>query len=277
MTLLGKIFTVLIFLISTMFLAMSLMVFATHRNWKEAVVGADGLQAQLALVQARETNLQNDLQEARDELNAERAARRQALAALQSKLIDLQQQVNVKESQLGTATAENSQLVKELETAQALLADVQAEVQKLRNDLVVAVQDRDLQFSTVVSLNDQKHNAEGEARRLQERNNQLALDVADQRQALDSAGIDPAKGFDDQPPRGLEAKVDRVLNNLVEITIGSDDGLRKGHQLDVVRGQNYLGRITIEKVEPNRAVGQIDPNFKRGNIQEGDRVTTNLG
>lgn len=277
MTLLGKIFTVLIFLISTMFLAMSLMVFATHRNWKEAVVGPNGLHSQLALVQARETNLQNDLQEARDELNAERAARRQALAALQSKLIDLQQQVNVKESQLGTATAENSQLVKELETAQALLADVQAEVQDLRNDLVVAMQDRDAQFTTVVSLNDQKHNAEGEARRLQERNEQLALDYAEQRQALDSAGIDPAKGFDDQPPRGLEARIDRVLNNLVEITIGADDGLRKGHQLDVVRGQNYLGRITIEKVEPNRAVGQIDPNFQRGNIQEGDRVTTNLG
>lgn len=277
MTLLGKIFTVLIFLVSTMFLAMSLMVFATHRNWRDAVIGPDGLQSQLAAVQTREGNLQNAMQQVQDQLNEERAARRQALAALQSKLIDLQQQVNVKETQLGTATAENSQLVKELETAQALLADVQAEVQKLRSDLVVTMQDRDAQFTTVVTLNDQKHNAEGEARRLQERNEQLALDVADQRQALDSAGIDPAKGFDDQPPRGLDARVDRVLNNLVEITIGSDDGLRKGHQLDVVRGQNYLGRITIERVEPNRAVGQIDPNFKRGNIQEGDRVTTNLG
>ena len=277
MTLLGKIFTVLIFLISTMFLAMSLMVFATHRNWKEAVVGTNGLQSQLAAVKTRETNLQSTMQQVQDQLNEERAARRQALAALQSKLIDLQQQVNVKESLLGTATAENSQLVKELETAQALLADVQSEVQKLRGDLVVTKEDRDEQFNVVVSLNDQKHNAEGEARRLQERSQQLALDVADQRQALDSAGIDPAKGFDDQPPRGLDARVDRVLNNLVEITIGSDDGLRKGHQLDVVRGQNYLGRITIERVEPNRAVGQIDPNFQRGNIQEGDRVTTNLG
>lgn len=277
MTLLGKIFTVLIFLISTMFLAMSLMVFATHRNWKEAVVGPNGLNAQLAQVQARETQLQSAMTTVQNQLNAERAARRQALAALQSNLINLREQVQVKETQLGTATAENSQLVKELETAQALLADVQAEVQKLRGDLVVTMQDRDAQFTTVVSLNDQKHNAEGEARRLAERNEQLALDVADQRRALDSAGIDPARGFDEQPPRGLNAKVDAVLDNLVEITIGEDDGLRPGHQLDVVRGNQYLGRITIKTVEPNRAVGVIDPNLQRGSIQKDDRVTTNLG
>jgi hypothetical protein len=277
MTLLGKIFTVLIFLISTMFLAMSLMVFATHRNWKEAVVGPNGLQTQLAAVQTRESNLQDSMQKVQDQLNEERAARRQALAALQSKLIDLQQQVNVKESQLGTATAENSQLVKELETAQALLIATTKEVETLRGELVVAKEDRDEKFNVVVSLNDQKHNAEGEARRLAERNSQLALDVADQRQALDSAGIDPAKGFDDRPPRGLDARVDEVLNNLVEISIGSDDGLRVGHQLDIIRGSNYLGRITIRQLEPNRAVGEIDPNLRRGEVQKGDRVTTNLG
>ena len=276
MTLLGKIFTVLIFLVSAMFLAMSLMVYATHRNWKEAVVGPGGLQEQLAKVQLRETTLRTEMTGVQDELNEERAARRQALAALQSKLIDLQQQVQVKETQLGAATAENSQLVKELETAQALLADVQSEVQKLRSDLVVALQDRDQQFSVSVALNDQKHNAEGEARRLAERNSQLALDVADQRQALDSAGIDPARGFDDRPPRGLTARVDDVRDDLVEISIGSDDGLRLGHQLDVVRGGTYLGRITIQAVEPNRAVGQIDPNLQRGRVEEGDRVTTNF-
>jgi hypothetical protein len=217
------------------------------------------------------------MQKVQDQLNEERAARRQALAALQSKLIDLQQQVNVKESQLGTATAENSQLVKELETAQALLIATTKEVETLRGELVVAKEDRDEKFNVVVSLNDQKHNAEGEARRLAERNSQLALDVADQRQALDSAGIDPAKGFDDRPPRGLDARVDEVLNNLVEISIGSDDGLRVGHQLDIIRGSNYLGRITIRQLEPNRAVGEIDPNLQRGNVQKGDRVTTNLG
>lgn len=276
MTLLGKIFTVLIFLVSTMFLAMSLMVFATHRNWREAVIGPTGLQAQLAQAQARETNLQAAMQSVQDQLNEERAARRQALAALQSKLIDLQQQVQVKETQLGAATAENSQLVKELETAQALLASVQTEVQKLRGELVVAMQDRDDKFNIAVQLNDQKHNAEGEARRLAERNSQLALDVADQRQALDSAGIDPARGFDDAPPRGLVAKIDDVANDLVEISIGSDDGLRIGHQLDVTRGGTYLGRITIQRVEPNRAVGQIDPNLQRGAVQEGDRVSTNF-
>ena len=51
MNLLGKIFTVLIFVMSIVFMSLSLMVFATHKNWKQAAIGVNpknpGLKMQL--------------------------------------------------------------------------------------------------------------------------------------------------------------------------------------------------------------------------------------
>ena len=39
MNLVGKIFIVLIFVMSLVFMAFSMAVYATHRNWREVVVG----------------------------------------------------------------------------------------------------------------------------------------------------------------------------------------------------------------------------------------------
>ena len=64
---------------------------------------------------------------------------------------------------------------------------------------------------------------------------------------------------------------------LVEVSLGADDGLKAGHTLQVYRGQQYLGQITIRSTGPDRAVGQIDKSLQRGQIQKGDNVTTKLG
>jgi hypothetical protein len=62
--------------------------------------------------------------------------------------------------------------------------------------------------------------------------------------------------------------------DLIEISIGADDGLKVGHALDVYRGSTYLGRIVIRKTGPDRAVGQVLRELQRGQIKRGDRVTT---
>jgi hypothetical protein len=63
---------------------------------------------------------------------------------------------------------------------------------------------------------------------------------------------------------------------LVEISIGYDDGVRVGHNVEVFRGDRYLGRINIEKVDPDVAVGVVIPEFQIGQIQEQDDVSTKL-
>ena len=78
MTLVGKIFTMLIFVLSIMFMAFSIMVFATHRNWKTY---AGKLQADLNVLQTQKKDTDDALLRTRNDLAAEQAARKAALAA----------------------------------------------------------------------------------------------------------------------------------------------------------------------------------------------------
>jgi hypothetical protein len=65
-----------------------------------------------------------------------------------------------------------------------------------------------------------------------------------------------------------------VKKDYLEISIGSDDGLRKGHKLEVYRGRSYLGRIEIREVAPDRAVAVILKDYRKGPIKKGDKVAT---
>jgi hypothetical protein len=71
---------------------------------------------------------------------------------------------------------------------------------------------------------------------------------------------------------GLVVKVGE--KNLVEISIGADDGILVGNKLDVYRNNAYLGKVVVLKTTPDRAVAEIIPEFKRGIIRKGDRVAT---
>ncbi|MGL4554738.1 MAG: hypothetical protein ACRC33_26525, partial [Gemmataceae bacterium] len=66
--------------------------------------------------------------------------------------------------------------------------------------------------------------------------------------------------------------------NLVTISVGSDAGLQRGHELQVFRlGTNpkYVGRIRIVEVTPNSAVGQADGKTN-GPMQVNDRVANKI-
>ena len=69
--------------------------------------------------------------------------------------------------------------------------------------------------------------------------------------------------------------------DLVEISIGSDDGLRKGTRLFIYRGgegqrSKYIGEIRLTLVVPDKAVGVVVDRAKNGQIEKGDYVTTKL-
>ena len=72
----------------------------------------------------------------------------------------------------------------------------------------------------------------------------------------------------------LKQAEDADGKDLIEISIGADDGRKAGHPLEVYRGNTYLGRIVIFKTGPDRAVGRIQKDLQRGQIKRGDRVTT---
>ena len=76
------------------------------------------------------------------------------------------------------------------------------------------------------------------------------------------------------PPAGLEALVTAVgKRDYVEISIGSDDGLRVGHRLEVHRNGVMIARGVVVKTAPNRSVLRIEKENKRAVVQPYDRAT----
>ena len=60
------------------------------------------------------------------------------------------------------------------------------------------------------------------------------------------------------------------------ISIGSDEGLRAGHFLEVTRAGRYVGKLKVRNTEPDRSVAEILKDYSEGILQEGDRVDTTL-
>ena len=96
------------------------------------------------------------------------------------------------------------------------------------------------------------------------------------KEVLDRHDLDEFTPVVDIPPR-VDGVVTAVSDrDLLEISIGSDDGLRVGHTLEVYRNNSYLGRVVVRRTEPDRAVVEILPEYRKGTIRKGDRVATKL-
>jgi len=68
---------------------------------------------------------------------------------------------------------------------------------------------------------------------------------------------------------GFVIKIDDTVG-LSDVSIGIDDGVSLGDVLDVSRGNQWLGRLVVQKVDYDTAVARIET--KRNTIQKGDRV-----
>ena len=276
MTLVGKIFTMLILIMSVVFLGFSIVIFATHRNWRDMVIAEGGLKSQIEELSQTNVRLRDEINRSKDRLAIEQAARRFALAALQSRLDDLDQQLRRREQEFGNLQAENGVLLETVSTKNTLLKALTDEVGGLRTEIRTAQQDRDTYFAEVIDLTDKLNSIAGNAETLKERNEQLAQQVSKQKMVLDAFDLTADTPVHDRPPT-LDGVVTAVgARDLVEISIGSDDGLRENHQLEVYRENEYVGRVVVVKTEPDRAVVRILPDYRRGSIRKGDRVATRL-
>ncbi|MCH5376821.1 MAG: hypothetical protein JJ992_22875, partial [Planctomycetes bacterium] len=127
-----------------------------------------------------------------------------------------------------------------------------------------------------VQLTDQLQGSIGTQRTLQERAQQLITQVSEMKRVLDAAGVDMNIDTNAFPP-SLDGIVTAIgESNLIEVSLGSDDGLRVGHRIEVFRDNNYLGHAVVRKTDPDRAVAEVDEKTQRGLIKVRDRVATNI-
>src|SRR5262245_15571621 len=86
MNLVGKIFVGIIFVMSIMFATFAMMVYATHRNWREEVMGAKGWKARYNQKTEEAAKLQTERKEMELKLTSETTAKNQALAKAESEI-----------------------------------------------------------------------------------------------------------------------------------------------------------------------------------------------
>jgi multidrug efflux pump subunit AcrA (membrane-fusion protein) len=271
MTLVGKIFTVLILIMSIVFMSFSVMVFATHRNWK---VQAGKLSTQLTAANAAVNDAKTQLDNLKTDHAREQAARKAALAALQVRSSRAEDSLAAATKQLSDLSAAHSKATATAEEAQRRLAALEDENKRVRDDLRGAQQRTDQMFLTVVDLTDKLNQAESLRQNLEEVNRQATQQMSKMKMVLDRNGLTADSLVSHIPPKVDGEVTDVSDRGLVEISIGADDGLKIGHSLDVYSGTQYLGRIVIKQTKPDQAVGQVVKELQRGQIKRGARVTT---
>lgn len=276
MNLLGKILTGVIVIAAIMLLIVSLMVYATHKNWKTE---ADRLKQQLAEKTNQNQQLQSKKDSLESQLQAEVEAAQQDVRKLESERVQLLAQNSTIQKQLDGLLQEQRKNMAAVASTQANNEDLTQEVADLRIALSENQQKRDEAVRKTVEATDRLHQTQGKLNTLVERNQQLTVELATKTSLLREKGIDPSATPGEIVPqvRGIVVDSRRdASGQMIEITIGADDGLRKGHTVEIYRGQRYLGRAMIIKTEPDRAVARVMRKFQQGPIQERDNVATKL-
>jgi peptidoglycan hydrolase CwlO-like protein len=289
MNLIGKILTVVIFILSIIFMTMVLAIYATHTNWRDAVMNPlDKATATkplgLKYALEDETKLNQELKDKLDKLKQEKDkeldAKVQALTKLENENSLMKDQIKQLQESIVKYDDSERKAVAALQATQKESAIFRGEVEGLRSEAEKAQSDRDAHFKEVVKITDEMHQMLNEMTELKSRNTTLSADLAKAREVLRHFDLNENTDISGTPPR-VEGLIEAVLGGgLTEISIGSDSGVQKGHKLDVYRvaptGNKYVGRIEVLKTAPDKSVCKIIPSFQQSEVQKGDRVASKI-
>jgi hypothetical protein len=284
MNTIGKIFVFALFIMSLVFMSFAVALYSTHTNWRDEIMRTReqikagqqlGYKAQLDQAKTDRNNLSAEITKLQAEVAASEAARDQVVAKIQTALEEknkdlevLRKEKEARELEREKAQAELAAARLELEAASKVVADLRSEV-RTQQDKV------DEQVDRAAKIASELHEKESFLEIASERKAQLEKQVANARLLLQQSGLSI-----DNLPRDAVPKIDGVVTNVIddsiELSLGGDDGLQMGHELDVYRNDQYLGRVRVVSIKPDKAVAVVIREFVRGIIQRGDKVATRL-
>ena len=290
MSTLGKILIAFQVVLSICFMLFAGAVAFTHQTWKEKAVKfekdlkdvTDNREVVRSEFKAFQDATAKDIKDA----NSARDAAAAKVIALETDREQLTKEKKLLTDEKATYLQNTS--VK-LEESKARLA----ETQLLREVNEKLQQSRDELFRLKLTQEDIIRSRDVDLRIAQAKIKSNIDEIVSLRKQLQAASItsNPADAANDVPPpevvfgEVLEARPAKTSGSseLVEISIGKEDGLHKGHTLIVYRpvdGKNrqpkYVCQIRILKTEPQSAVAEVIKSTRTGVIQKGDHVTTKL-
>jgi len=289
MSYVGKILVIVQVVLSLLFMTFAGGVFAVHQNWRKKYEDSQKVlvdtEKNFKLAQEEAVNAKREF-ETRLSEESQKAQKLQAdVTGLQATVTDLTQQNALLKTQRATQTGlaeakanearfrqeESEKLRIENGKLQAKVNELAGESRELKDQIFTM----DVAYKT---LNGLYESSLSQMAYLKEVVSKHGMETDPEVVAKMKAPAPPVEGL---VTHLRKSKSNRV--QFVEISIGSDDGLVKGNELDVVRvfdkekRSEWLGRIRVADLGPDWAVGEVILPSKNGIIQEGDNVTTKLG
>jgi predicted nuclease with TOPRIM domain len=294
MNIFGKVLIGLILVVSLVFMSFALMTYATHRNWRDAVQGTPardgaparpGLNEQLQQLEAENQDLQERVVRLRQ--NNENLLQQERLAVAkvateiygdpEYRIIGANQQVEQLRAEKERLDTELAATRTQLDAVMAETAQVVEELRANRTSVADAERNRAKIFEQVTQLTERLGQLRGELARLQDRNGQLVAQIEQYQRFVAHGGVrEDDRG--QAPPRVVGRVVSlNSAERLVEINLGSDDGIAEGHELQVFRegtGAQFVGTVRVIRTTPERAVARVVST--RSAIERDDRVAAVL-
>ena len=293
MTGIGKLLLAINLFLSISFMAFAAAVYSTHNSWRDR---AETAQQQVGQLQQQATAANEEARKAAATAEAQ-------VEAVENRARQLEGALRNAETQRDAFETKNNRLEQELltqtglaesKTAEAIFRKEQADAQsavnlKLRNEVdakAVAVRDlQDENFSRTLEYEQLEVKYED----LLNRSADMTKLLADNNLPTEPTEVAAAASSVVEPPPPVDgvvtdARKDKTGNvRYVALSIGSDDGLREGHQLSVVRPGSrnagrpkFLGTIEIIGVQNDTAVGRVIMKSKSGIIEVQDNVTSRI-
>lgn len=290
MTTVAKVFLVLLVIGAIALSTASITITAQTQNWKKLAEGyrQDAVAAWTASVadSAQNRVVVEQLKYALETSDTQLTTTRNDLAARDKDLGDQRTEIERLKVKSTGDEATISKLTASLQVEQNRANQLQEQNQQaLARALDLEKRNIDLN-DRVAELTSNVNILENQARVLQQQNysfketiTQLREQMALGPQAAAAGGVQPAVGAA-QPVSApavnkIYGKVVAIEGNVVGLSVGAADGVKRDMAFIVYRGDKSLGRLMIRDVDAQASAGTLDKTF--GPVQVGDQAVNESG
>lgn len=235
--------------------------------------------AQSRTIQAKEAasgSARDRLEDRIGELNDEIARTNREMLAFQQDNARLMADTEAARAEAVAVQAKIDQLASTVATQTELIASYRSEVTTLR--------DNELRYARrEIELADRISDLTGQLEVAQETNRALQERLAEAQFSSGRPGGSVAGGTRGETAGPVRAQITELRRDpgsgatLASIDAGSNDRLRRNMELSIVRGNEFIGKLTLETVDLNESVGRVNMlGNRQASVRPGDIVVTSL-
>jgi len=284
MNIIGKIFLFAVFIMSLVLMTFAGAIYFSHVNWKDEIFRdptaclpgqQPGYKHLLEEAEKDRQSLEAQISRLQQRVAESEKGRDEVLAKLQSAIVKKDEELKALQEEKLRREEDQRQKVRLLDKMSNELEEARQKVDSLTKQVAAQQEKVDGRVDRSAELSAKLAESQSFLAIAEERKAQLERQLVNARLLLEQSGLDIDSLPKDRVPT-LDGQVIAVASGLIEVSLGSDDGLQVEHVLEVYRNNEYVGRAVVTRVGPDKAVARLVKEYVRGTVQRGDRVTTRL-